>query len=130
MDPITTAIVTAVSAGAAAGATDVGKKAIADAYNGLKALIVKKFGNDLADAVKKVEDKPDSKGRVEVLSEEVENAKAHEDSEVLALVKTLVEALAKTPEGQKAIGKYNLNIQNSNVGAIGDNLTIKGGINF
>jgi hypothetical protein len=42
MDPITNAIVAAVSA----GITDIGKKVFGDAYQGFKDLIKSKFGPD------------------------------------------------------------------------------------
>ena len=45
MDPITAAVVAAVSAGAIGGLTEVGKTALTDAYARLKALLVRKFGN-------------------------------------------------------------------------------------
>ena len=52
MDPITTAIVTAIAA--------VSSSAIKDSYSALKALLKKKFGekNDLVEAVNKLEAKP------------------------------------------------------------------------
>ena len=49
-----------------------------------------------------------------MVQEELETAGAGKDKEMLDLVNQLIEALKETPEGQKAIGKYNLNIQNSN----------------
>ena len=44
MDPITTAIVAALSAGTIAGLTDTAKTAVTDSYNKLKILLVKKHG--------------------------------------------------------------------------------------
>jgi hypothetical protein len=50
----TNAIVAAISAGAVAGASDTAKVAIADAYQGLKSLVKKKFGHD-SDAAEAIE---------------------------------------------------------------------------
>ena len=65
MDPITTALVAAATAGATAGLTDTAKAVIADAYTGLKALIKDAFGagNSVAEAAERLETKPDSEGR-------------------------------------------------------------------
>jgi hypothetical protein len=64
-DIVTSAIAAALSAGVAAVATDTAKSAIADAYEGLKSLIEKKFGHDsdVAGAIDKLEAKPDSSAR-------------------------------------------------------------------
>ena len=96
MDPITTTILAALVAGAMAGATDVGKKAIADAYEGLKATIQKKFGgqSELARAITSLESNPNSDGRKATLQEEVVAAQADQDADILAAVKALEEKLA------------------------------------
>jgi hypothetical protein len=46
MDPISSAIIAAVSAGATSGATNVAKKSIVDAYQGIKKVIQSKFGTE------------------------------------------------------------------------------------
>jgi hypothetical protein len=46
MEPVTTAILSALAAGAAAGATETGKKLVVDAYQGIKDLLSRKFGAD------------------------------------------------------------------------------------
>jgi len=127
MDPITTALVAAI----AAGATQVGKSAVVDSYNGIKALIKKKFAKtELPAAIESLEKKPDSKSRQGMVQEEVESAKVDRDPEILSAIQTLMDAVKNSPEGQKAISKYHLNITDSNVGVIGDNADIKGGIHF
>ena len=85
MDPITTTILVALVAGVAAGTTDVSKKAIVDAYDGLKAIIKKKFGaqNDLSDAITGLESKRDSEARKALVHEEVLAAKADQDDDIL-----------------------------------------------
>lgn len=95
MDPITTAILAALIAGVTAGAADVGKAAIVDAYAGLKSLITRKFGaqSDLSRAIDSLEGKPDSAGRQVTLQEEVAAAQADQDGEVLAAVRALEEKL-------------------------------------
>jgi disulfide oxidoreductase YuzD len=74
MEPITfTAIVAWISIGIATGATQaVGE----DAYQQLKAVLKRKFGDDsdIVEAVDKLEKKPDSEARKELLREEAEIA--------------------------------------------------------
>jgi uncharacterized iron-regulated protein len=112
MDPITTAIVAALAAGVASGATEVGKKVIVDAYDTLKTALKNKFGadSDLVDAVDKLEKKPDSGGRKEVLQEEVAAAKADQDPEILKAAQDLIDQVKAQPGGeqhiQTAIGSY------------------------
>lgn len=105
MDPITTAIIAAITAGIAAGSTDVTKKAIVDAYNGLKEMIIKKFGksSDLTDAIKRFESKPESESRKGVVKEEVEAAQAGKDNEILEAANKLLENLKEWPDGNKHI---------------------------
>ena len=93
MDPITTAVVAALSAGIASGTTEAGKSAVVDAYKGLKQMIQKKFGkdNEIVKAVNNLEEKPDSQGRVTVLQEEVELSQAHKDSELLQVARHLID---------------------------------------
>jgi hypothetical protein len=95
MDPITTVIVAALAAGAAAGVTDVAKQAIVDAYDGLKRIIQTRFGgqSDLSNAITSLESKPDSAGRKDTLQEEVAATQADQDEEVLAAVQALEEKL-------------------------------------
>lgn len=76
MEPITTTLLTALIAGAAAGATTVAGQAIKDAYTGLKQLVLNTFGATapVAAAIQQVETKPDSEGRKLTLKEELETA--------------------------------------------------------
>ncbi len=96
MDPLTTAILTALVAGVTAGATDVGKKAIVDAYEGLKDVIKTKFGaqSELITTITSLESKPDSAGRKATLQEEVVATQADQDAEIMAAVQVLEEKLA------------------------------------
>lgn len=132
MDPTVGLITGAIAAGAAAAFKDTAGQAVKDAYNGMKELIKGKFGKEceLADAVEKLEKKPDSKGRMETLTEEVAAAEADKDEGIISAAQALAEALKNSPEGKNLIAKYQLDIKNSQVGSIGDNASIAGGIHF
>jgi len=112
MDPVTTALLAAISAGALSGLTEAGKTAVADAYGKLKALLAKKFGrkSDVVQAVEQVEAKPDSAGRKEVLAEEVAGVKADQDPEIVQAAQILLQVVQGLPEGgqhiQTATGNY------------------------
>ena len=84
MDPITTAIVAALGAGAISGLTEAGKIGITDAYQILKDLLAKKFGvwSQVALAVDHLEAKPDSTARQGGLQEEIITVHAEQDTEV------------------------------------------------
>lgn len=101
LDTITQAIVSA----SAAGVQQVGGKIVSDAYNWLKSLISKKFGakSDVADAVEKLEKKPDSKGRIETLAEEVQAAKADKDPDIVKAAEDLLAKLRDQPGGAQVI---------------------------
>jgi hypothetical protein len=93
MDPVTL-IVTALATGAAAAAKDAGGDAVKSAFNGLKALIAKKFGKaSVESAIASVEQNPDSDNRKGVLKEELETAGAAKDEELLAQVQAFLKLL-------------------------------------
>lgn len=74
---------------------NLGIKAVDDAYEGMKALLHRKFGaeSDLADAVKKLEQKPDAQGRQLTLKEEAAAAGADKDAEIIKAAEALLEAV-------------------------------------
>ncbi len=94
MDPVTM-IVSALAMGAIAGAPSVGAQAIKDAYAGLTTLIVRRFGNkpDAQKAVEDLEKKPESAGRKATAEEELKEAGAGDDAEIVAAAQTLMKAL-------------------------------------
>jgi hypothetical protein len=102
---VTNAIVAAISAGAVAGATDTAKSAIADAYQGLKSLIKKKFGydSDVAEAIDKVEAKPDSDPWKQILTEELKAANLTSDAELVTAAQSLLSLIRALPQGKKHI---------------------------
>ncbi len=95
MDPITAAVVAAVSAGAIGGLTEVSK-----------------FGkeSEVVQAVEKVEARPASDARKAALAEEVAAAKADQDSELLRVAHAVQQVLELSPEHgghtQTATGNY------------------------
>jgi hypothetical protein len=92
MDPVTTAILAALAAGANGAVGDVAKKAIVDGYDGLTALLKKKFGNNspVAKAVEDLENEPESRGRELVVAEKMKAANVAADPEVLAAAQALL----------------------------------------
>jgi hypothetical protein len=132
MDPITGAIVAALAAGVAGGAGEVGKQVIVDAYEGLKGAIKKRTGaeSDVADAVEKLEEKPESQGRQMMLEEEVADADLTQDEELVAQARELIAALKESAAGQQALSKYAIQIEGGQVGVIGDQTHVEGGIHL
>ena len=109
MDPITTAIVTAVGTGLA-------QEVIKDSYQALKAALNKKFGSesDVIDAVEKLEKKPDSEARKAAVQEEFEIAKVNDDPDLLKLAQDLLDKIKKQPGGQEIINQTQTNTASGN----------------
>ena len=107
MDIITTALM--------AGIAQTGKKAIDDAYNGMKTIIRNKFGNsNLAKAIDDLESNPDSKGRQITVQEEVESAQADRDNEIIEAAQKLL----KMTHSQQTSGNIFLQNAQGSKGAI------------
>jgi tetratricopeptide (TPR) repeat protein len=109
MDPI----VAAVLSGVAASAGKVASKAVEDAYAALKGLLVRKVGekSEAAEALAKLEAKPDSEGRKATVAEELKDANVADDPDLLDAARRLQAALDQLPaEGrahvQHAVGSY------------------------
>ncbi len=105
MDPITAAIVAALTAGAVSGATKVAEQAISDAYGKLKELLGKKFGakSKVVKAVKELETNPKSEARKAVVKEEVVAAKADKDADLLKAAQALLNAIKAKPGGEQIV---------------------------
>jgi hypothetical protein len=116
MDPITTAILAAIAAGAVSGITKVGEQVVVEAYGKLKELLKKKFGpkSKLVNAVEELEANPKSTPRKEVVKEEVATVKADKDKELLQAAQVLIKSVKALPGGtqiiQTAIGDKNIQI--------------------
>lgn len=107
MDPIT-AITTAIVTGAASALSETATQAVRDGYTGLKSLLARKFGSapvKVIEAVETVEEKPASQARQAVLGEELADAGADADQELLAAAQALLELIEKqAPEAAAAVG--------------------------
>jgi hypothetical protein len=91
MDPIGI-IVAALASGAAAGLKPTAEKAIKEAYAGLKSLIQRKYSRvDLLP----IENKPESRSKRESVAEDLADAGAAGDRELLDLAKALIDAVAE-----------------------------------
>ncbi|MGF6408360.1 hypothetical protein [Paraburkholderia sp. MM5482-R1] len=105
MDPVTTAITAALSAAASGATTEVAKKAISDSYEGLKGLLKKKYGSesDVAEALDKLDDKPDAKGRRQTVEDELEAVNAGADPELLAAARALLQQINAVPKAEQNV---------------------------
>jgi len=85
-------IVSALASGAAAVLKPTAEKAIKDAYAGLKSIIQRKYsGVDLSP----IENKPASRSKRESVAEDLVDAGATGDQELLDLAKALIDAVAR-----------------------------------
>jgi hypothetical protein len=146
MDPVTTAIVAALSAGAIGGVTEMSKTAITDTYQKLKELLITKFGakSKIVTAVEDLEEEQESKGRQITLQEQIAKVKADQDLELLIKAKALLNAIQSHASDASAVIGLNLeDIKGASLSAErilteGSHATsvkiksadIKGGINF
>jgi hypothetical protein len=101
MDPVSI-IVSALAAGALAGLKPTAEAAVKDAYAGLKALIQRKFARV---DVTPVENKPESQAKRDSVAEDLKEAGADQDPEILDEATRLLELIeAHAPEAGEAIG--------------------------
>ena len=85
-------VIGALAAGALAKAGDVGGRAVADAYDGLRTLIVRKLGKE--GAVQSVEDEPRSEAAQTALAETLTKAGLSADTELAQHAEALRAAVA------------------------------------
>jgi hypothetical protein len=98
-------IVAAIAGALSAGATETGKKVVGDAYDGLKSLIKRRFGevSEAAVAVERLEASPGSEGRKLTLGEELEAVGAGEDTELVSAAEALLAKIRELPQGEKTV---------------------------
>lgn len=117
MDPITIALVAALTAGATSGLTEVAKTMITDAYQGLKNMIKKKIGDKSAiiTSIEVLEAKPQSVGRQQTLNEEIVDAHLTQDQDILQAAQNLLNLIKTEPGGERHVqqvtGNYNAVVQ-------------------
>src|SRR5829696_2820154 len=104
MDPITAAILAALTAGGGA----VAGHAMVDAYDGLKSALKRKFGDDseVVKAVDTVEEEPKSEWRQGMLKEKVERTGADQDPEIRKAAQELLDRVKQQPDGEKYVQQY------------------------
>ena len=113
MDPITTAIVAVLPA----LASDMVKSSVKDAYDGLKAVIRRKWGDaaPVTKAISALEEDPKSKAQAAVLEEKVEAVKAAEDAEVLQALHRLVEQMKAEKIGGETVARIQFTMSGGTV---------------
>jgi hypothetical protein len=100
MDPISLAIITALTAGVASGVTKAGETLIGDAYQTLKAALIKKFGSGskTVQAVQALEAKPNSERAQKKLSESMAEQRGNYDKELLRLASRLTQTINRVTQ--------------------------------
>ena len=108
MDPITTAIMAALGV----MGSEVIKSGVKDAYEGLKAVIRRKWGEGapISKAISAIEEDPTSKAQAAVLEEKVAQVKATDDAEVARALRHLVEQMKAHGIGGDAVAKIQFNM--------------------
>ena len=100
VETIVTAVVAALASGATDGLKDVAKKGLSDGYEKLKSSITRHADtSDVADALEKVEAKPDSQPRRAVLAEELEVSGIGANEEIIAQANSLLALVRALPDG-------------------------------
>src|SRR5579863_9136548 len=119
MDPITVAIVAALTVGATSGLSETTKALITDAYQSLKNLIKKKVSekSHLITSIEVLETKPQSVGRQHTLNEDITEAQLDHDQDILQAAHRLYSLIQDESNGeqhlQHIIGNYNAIVQGS-----------------
>jgi hypothetical protein len=112
MDPVSAAIIAAITAGLVKGAGEVNQKVLVDGYERLKALLARRFGDrsEVVQAVQGLEARPDSAARRDLVVEEVQHSGASNDEELLTAARDLLariqEDTGRSASVQQAIGSY------------------------
>jgi hypothetical protein len=117
MDPITL-LLTALAAGAAAGAQGTASQAVKDGYAGLKALILKRFAGRQAAETALAEYEKDEETWKKPLQKSLTEVGADRDEAILQQAQHLLKQI--NPQ-QASQGKYNINIGEAKGNAIGEN---------
>jgi prophage DNA circulation protein len=122
MDPITAAIMAVLPALAA----ETVKSTVKDAYDGLKAVIRRRWGDaaPIAKAISALEEDPKSKAQAAVLAEKVDAVKATEDPEVVQALRKLIEQMKSNGVGGEAVAKIQFNMSGGVVQGVAGAATV------
>ncbi|MEZ0610096.1 hypothetical protein ACAW74_16380 [Fibrella sp. WM1] len=101
MDSLTL-IVSALSAGAVAAAKSTVQSAVKDSYEGIKALVKKKFGTQIS--IEDLEKNPNSVNKRESIKEDLEALHAHTDEELIQLSKNLIMHIKQYAPDTRVVG--------------------------
>jgi hypothetical protein len=102
MDPLTI-ILTALTAGAAAGGQAVVSNTIRDAYNGLKALIQRKFAGKPSAEVALTEHETDPQTWAAPLKKALAQEQVDQDQAILQVAQQLIDQIKAQPGGEQHI---------------------------
>lgn len=105
--------------GAAFVSTEVGKKMVGDAYGALKEQLIKRFGFASAPILEK---RPSDESVQKVVSEELVEAKAHEDVQIDSLAVKLKEAIERMPSDALVGSGINISQLNARLDIVIGNL--------
>ena len=108
MDPITTTILAALGM----MGSELIKSGVKDAYDNLKAVIRRKWGETapISKAITAIEEDPQSKAQAAVLEEKVAAVKAIADAEVAQALQKLVQQLKTEGIGGAAVARIQFNM--------------------
>ena len=115
MDPITAAILAALGTGALSSVSKLGQEAVLDAYDGLKKLIRRRFGDagEVARAVDDLEAHPDSDARKAVVDETMRTANVAADPDIVSAANAVLESVRALPGGVDVIQSVSQTVTNS-----------------
>jgi len=124
MDPVTL-IVTALTAGAAAGSQSIVTDTIKDAYTGLKALIKRKFAGKASAEVALAEHETDPETWQAPLKKVLIQEHLDQDTEILQAAQALLDQIQAQPGGkhytQSIVGNYNAQVHGSGSASVNVN---------
>ncbi len=120
MEPLSM-ILTALAAGAVSAVQETAATAVKDAYQGLRALIEKKFADQPKGTELVEEYTTDPETWEKPLAKELEKVGADQDEKILQAAQQLLEMLQAAPEG----GKYNVQVSDSQGVVVGDHAQVE-----
>lgn len=107
MEPISATIVAAIAGGSAVALKDVTNKAVSDAYQGIKTLVIDRYKRK--GSIEALEEDPESSTAQNLLTEALEKTGADQDEEVIELAQQLSEALSQIPKEEAE--RYSIDIE-------------------